>query len=73
MINFFSDFMDKNYWVTTFISVNFNLRRPRETNFADIVKIATVFVIATFNYSNKAKRNENYALKCNLYLCFLRY
>ena len=46
----------------------FILRRPRVVNFADIIKIATMFIKATFKDSKKVKRIRNYALKCNLYL-----
>ena len=52
--------MDKNYDVITFI-----LRRPRVANFADIIKIAIIFIRKAFKDSNKVKRNRNYALKCN--------
>ena len=48
-----------------------SLRRPRVANFADNIKIATIFMETTFEDSNKVKRNRNYALKCNLYLHFL--
>ena len=45
----------------------FILRRPRVTNFADIIKIATVFLKTTFRDSQKIKIIRNYVLKCNLY------
>ena len=51
--------------------VNFTLTRFRVANFADMIKIATFFVRATFENSNEVKRNRNYGLKYNLYLCFL--
>ena len=50
--------------------VTFTLRRPRVANFADIIKIATIFIRTTFKDSNKIKRNRNYALKCNLHMYF---
>ena len=43
--------MDKNYDVITFISrfvSEFVLRRPRVANFADIIKIASIFIKTTF-------------------------
>ena len=49
----------------------FILRRPRVDNFADIIKIATMFIKTTFKGSKRVKRIRNYALKCNLYLYFL--
>ena len=48
------------------------LRRPRLANFADIVKIATMFTKTTFKDSKKLKRIKNYVLKRNLYLYFLK-
>ena len=53
--------MEKKYEVITFIS-----RRPRVAKIADIIKTATIFIITTFNDSNKVKRIRNYVLKCNL-------
>ena len=50
--------------------VTFILRRPTVANFADIIKITTVFIRTIFEDSKKVKRNINYALKCNLYLYF---
>ena len=62
--------MDRNdqnlFFQNTLIS-----RRPRVANFADIIKIATIFISKTFKDSNKVKRITNYVLKCNLYLYFL--
>ena len=49
-----------------------SLRRPRVANFADIIKIATIFTKKTFKGSKKKiKRISNYVLKCNLYPNFL--
>ena len=42
----------------------------RVVNFADIIKIATMFIKTTFKDSKKVKRIRNYVLKCNLYLYF---
>ena len=47
------------------------LRRPRVANFADTIKIATVFMKTTLKDSNKVKITRNYVSKCNLYLHFL--
>ena len=68
--------MGKSYDVITFIlrklpQVTFILRKPRLANFADIIKIATIFIRTTFKDSNKVKRIRNYALKYNLFLYFL--
>ena len=50
----------------------FTLRWPRVSNFADTIKIATMFMKATFkNSEKKSKRMRNYALKCNLHLYIL--
>ena len=57
--------MGRNYDAITFI-----LRRPRVSNFADIIKITTMFIKAIFKDSKKVKVNRNYALKCNLHLYF---
>ena len=51
--------------------ISFILRRPRVTNFADIIKIATMFIKTTVKDSQKVKRIRNYVSKCNLYLYFL--
>ena len=40
--------MNKNYDVITFILKYLILRRPRVVNFAGIVKIAAIFIKATF-------------------------
>ena len=48
-----------------------NLRRPRAVNFADITKIATMFIKTTFKDRNKVRRVRNYVLKCHLHLYFL--
>ena len=53
VINFFGDILDRNYDIITFISKYFILRRPRGANLAGIIKIATIFMKATFKYSKK--------------------
>ena len=63
--------MDRNYDVITFVSKTFILRRPRVANFADIIKITTMFIETIFEESKKVKIIRNYVLKCNLYLYFL--
>ena len=63
--------MDRNLDVRTFVSKYLFLGRPREANFADIIKIATMFIKTTSKDSEKYKRIRNYVLKCNLYLYFL--
>ena len=62
--------MDRNYDVITFISVYLFLRRSRVANFADIIKIASLFIKTTFKDSKKVKRVRNYVLKCNIYPYF---
>ena len=49
MINFADEILDKDYDAITFISKYYILRRPRIANFADIIKIATMFIKTTFN------------------------
>ena len=46
----------------------FLLRRPGVANFADIIKVSTIFIKPTFKDSLKVKGIGNYALKRNLYL-----
>ena len=46
--------MDKNYDVLTFFPNTFILREPRVANFAEIIKIATMFVETTFKDSKKS-------------------
>ena len=38
----------------------FVLKRSTVANFADMIKIATIFIKTTFKDSNKFKRNRNY-------------
>ena len=47
------------------------LRSPRVGNFADIIKIATIFIKETFGDSKNMIRIRNYVLKYNPYLYFL--
>ena len=63
--------MGRSYDVITFTSIYFILRRPGVDNFADIIKIVTIFVKKIFKDSRKVKRITNYVLKCNLYLYLL--
>ena len=39
--------MDRNFVIITFILNTFILRRSAEANFAEIIKIATMFIEAT--------------------------
>ena len=48
--------MNRNFDVINFISKYLHLRRPRVANFADIIKIATIFVKTTLKDSKKVKR-----------------
>ena len=45
--------MDRNYDVIAFQNP-FNLRRPRLNSFAEIIKIANMFIKKTFNVSKKS-------------------
>ena len=44
---------------------------PRVVTFAEIIKIATMFIKTTFKDSENVKRIRNYELKCNLDLYFM--
>ena len=44
---------------------------PRATNFADIIKIATIFIKQTYTDSKEVKTIRNNQSKCHLYLYFL--
>ena len=48
----------------------FTLRRPGVANFADIIRIETIFVTRTFKNSKKVKRIGSSLLELNLYLHF---
>ena len=50
--------MDKNYDIITFISKYLILKKSREARFADIMKIATMFVKTTFQNSKKLNKLE---------------
>ena len=41
-------------------------RRPRLANFGDIIKIANMFIKATFKDSKKVQRIRNYVLKLSI-------
>ena len=58
--------MSQHLFQDTFI-----IRRPRTANFADIIKVAIIFIKTTLKDSKKVKRIRNYELKCNLYSYFL--
>ena len=50
--------MDRYYDVINFIS-----KRPRVANFADIIKIVTIFIKTTFKDSKTFKRIRNFVLE----------
>ena len=45
--------MNKNFDVINFISKYLHLRRPRVANFADIIKVAAIFLKTTLKDSKK--------------------
>ena len=57
-INFFDDFIVRNYDVITVILKYLYLRRPGEVSFADITKIVTMFIKKIFECSKKLKGLE---------------
>ena len=64
--------MDKNYDNINFVSKYFfYLRMPRVATFADMIKVAIMFIKTMFQNSIKIKSIRKYALKRNLYLYFL--
>ena len=59
--------MGWNCDVITVISKQLSFKKsrvPRVANFADIIKIAAIFIEATFEKSYKVKIIRNYLLKC---------
>ena len=62
--------MDRNYDVITFF-LNTLVLMPGVAIFADIIKIATMFIRTIIQDSRKIKRIINYVLKSSLYLYFL--
>ena len=58
--------MDNNYDVIAII-----LRRPGVVIFADIIKIATMFIKTITKDSRKVKRIRNYLSNSSLYVYFL--
>ena len=55
--------MDRNHNVITFISKYIISRRPSVANFADTIKIVTIFIKAIFKDSKKVARIRNYVPK----------
>ena len=51
--------MDQSYGYMDFISKNLSFKKA----FADIIKVATMFIKTTFKDSKKVKRIRNYVLK----------
>ena len=62
--------MDRNYDVITFF-LNTLVLMPGVAIFADIIKIATMFIRTIIQDSRKVERIINYVLKSSLYLYFL--
>ena len=62
--------MDRNCDVITFF-LNTHVLMPGVAIFADIIKIATMFIKTIIQDSRKVKRIINYVLKSSLYLYFL--
>ena len=62
--------MDRNCDVITFF-LNTLVLMPGVAIFADIIKIATMFIKTIIQDSRKVKRIINYVSKSNLYLYFL--
>ena len=62
--------MVRNYDVITFF-LNTLVLMPGVAIFADIIKIATMFIKTIIQDSRKVKRIINYVSKSNLYLYFL--
>ena len=62
--------MDRNCDVITFF-LNTLVLMPGVAIFADIIKIATMFIKTVIQDSRKVKRIINYVLKSSLYLYFL--
>ena len=58
MIKFADDVIDRIHDVINFISNIFILWKARTTNFADIIKIATIFTETTLKDSKKLKEIE---------------
>ena len=58
--------MDRSYDVITLFQNNLILRRRRGANFADIIKIVTMFIKTIIQDSRKVKRIISYASKFNI-------
>ena len=58
--------MDRSYDVITLFQNNLILRRPGGANFADIIKIVTMFIKTIIQDSRKVKRIISYASKFNI-------
>ena len=63
--------MDKNYYVKTFISNTFLLRRVGIASSTGIIKIATMFIEIIFKDSTKIKRIRKKILKTQFLFVFL--
>ena len=49
---------------------SFILRRLRVADFANIIKIATMFIKTTYEVSKNVLKTRSYVSKCNLYQYF---
>ena len=58
--------MDRSYDVITLFQNNLILRRRRGANFADIIKIVTMFIKTIIQDLRKVKRIISYASKSNI-------
>ena len=64
--------MNRNYDVITFFPEYIYFKKAYfGSNFADTIKISTIFIKTIYGDFNKVKRIRNYKLKCNLVLYFL--
>ena len=71
MINFCWSSHGENYDVIIFISKLLFLRRTGVVNFADIIKVPTIFIKAALKDLGNFLKIRNSTLKCNLSLYFL--
>ena len=62
--------MDRNYYVRTFISNTFLLRRPAITNSTGIIKIAIMSIETIFKDSTKMRRIRKNVLKTQFLFVF---
>ena len=58
--------MDINYDVIPLFQDTVVLKTPGAANFADVIKIATIFIKKAFKDPQKIERTRNYVLTCSL-------